>query len=70
MSEHAQLPVIAAVLTAPTKENRKTEPAADVQRHSFKRRIDCEETRDRSPDPTHQKRNGRGGRRRSDKPSI
>ena len=63
MSEHGGATGPAVIQQAPPKAEKAMETAPQL----FKRRIDCEDTRERVRSVPDQ-RKGRGGRRRTDKP--
>ena len=67
MSEHVHAGATgpAVIQQAPLKAENATENAPRL----FKRRIDCEDTRERVR-PVSDQRKGRGGRRRTDKPIV
>lgn len=66
MSEiHVSAPAPAAAVNV----TRKSDTPSDESPRLFKRRIDCEETRERVV-PAREQRTVRGGRRRSDKPVV
>ena len=68
MPEHDQFPGTIPAPGAHTIVNGRTEPTPEQQKEFFNRLIDCEETRDRALEDERAQRNGRGGRRRSDRP--
>ena len=68
MSEHMQIDTNASDVAV--KVSERGVAIGDEQMPSFKRRIDCEDSRERLPEPMREQRNGRGGRRRTDKPAV